>query len=164
VEGPSTGPFHLFSPLVCAECHADEELMSKYGISTDVFDTYVSDFHGKTVVLFEATTPDQETNKPVCVDCHGIHDMKKVDDPESYVIKENLLGTCQKCHPDASANFSSAWLGHYIPDRERFPIVYFVRLFYLIFIPATLGIMAIFVGTDIVRRFVIKNRQEHENG
>ncbi len=67
--------------------------------------SYVTDFHGTTVVLFEEIAPDQETNKPVCIDCHGVHDMKSVDDPESTVIKENLLDTCQKCHPDATTNF-----------------------------------------------------------
>ncbi len=105
VEGPSTGPFHLFSPTICEKCHADKELMGRYGISTDVFESYVADFHGTTVTLFEELAPDQETNKPVCIDCHGVHDMKRVDDPESTVIKENLLGTCQKCHPDATTNF-----------------------------------------------------------
>jgi len=108
VTGPSSGPFHLFSPNICAECHADPELMGKYEISTAVFDTYISDFHGTTVVLFEKIAPDQDTNKPVCIDCHGIHNMKKVDDPESQVMKGNLLTTCQKCHPDASADFPTS--------------------------------------------------------
>ncbi len=98
--------FHLFSPEICAKCHADKELMGRYGLSADVFDTYVSDFHGTTVELFQKTAPDQQTNKPVCIDCHGVHDMKSVDDPESTVIKANLLKTCQKCHPDATRQLS----------------------------------------------------------
>ena len=39
------------SPELCASCHADEELMAPYDISTDVFETYVDDFHGTTVIL-----------------------------------------------------------------------------------------------------------------
>ena len=98
--GPSSdSSFHLFSPEICAKCHADTALMERYDVSTEVFESYITDFHGTTVVLFEKIAPDQETNKPVCIDCHGVHDMKSVDDPESTVIKENLLGTCQKCHP-----------------------------------------------------------------
>ncbi len=73
--GPTETGFHLFSPQICANCHEDEALMDKYGISTDVFDTYVADFHGSTVVIFEQTAPDQETNKAVCVDCHGVHNI-----------------------------------------------------------------------------------------
>jgi hypothetical protein len=153
VSGPlSEGSFHLFSPQICAECHEDAALMSKYGISTDVIDTYVSDFHGTTVYLFQSTAPDQETNKPVCIDCHGVHNMRQVDDPESAVIKENLLATCQKCHPDATANFPTSWVSHYRPSLTHSPLVFFVRLFYMILIPVVLGGMAIFVATDIYRR------------
>ncbi len=164
ISGPVNSPFHLFSPQICARCHADEQLMSKYGINTNVFDTYVADFHGTTVVLFEALAPDQETNKPTCVDCHGVHDMKKVDEAESQVIKGNLLRTCQRCHPGASENFSSAWLGHYIPDREKYPLVYFVDLFYKIFIPTILGVMAIFIISDIFRRNILNRRKEYQHG
>lgn len=153
IAGPSTEEaFHLFSPQICAECHADKELMAEYGISTNVFETYISDFHGTTVILFQKTTPDQETNKPVCVDCHGVHNMKEVDDPESKVIKDNLLDTCQKCHPNASGSFPSSWLGHYQPTPDRHPFVYFVNVFYKILIPTTVGVMLVFVASDIWRR------------
>lgn len=151
VEGPSDSPFHLFSPQICARCHADPELMGRYGISTDVFETYVADFHGTTVVLFEEIAPDQETNKPVCIDCHGVHDMRKHDDEESRVIKQNLLRTCQRCHPDATANFPDSWLSHYRPDPEHSPVVYFVDLFYRVFIPGVLGAMIVYNLTDIRR-------------
>lgn len=162
IQGPSTSEsFHLASPLICAECHADEELMSKYGISTDVFETYISDFHGKTV-LFEAEIPGQQTNKPVCVDCHGVHGIRSHDDPESQVMKDNLLVTCQKCHPDATTNFPTSWLGHYIPDRNKFPAVYFVDLFYRIFIPAVLGFMIFLVLADGGRR-IINRRKERRH-
>jgi hypothetical protein len=160
VQGPTTDPFRLFSPQICAKCHADAELMEKYGISTDVFDTYVSDFHGTTVLLFQTTAPDQETNKPVCIDCHGVHDMKQVDDPESQVIKENLLVTCQKCHPDAEANFPTSWVSHYRPSPQHAPLVFFVNLFYAIFIPTLLGGMVLFVATDVCRRILGRKNKE----
>jgi hypothetical protein len=162
VQGPSTGPFHLFSPQICARCHTDPELMGRYGISTDVLDTYVSDFHGTTIVLFEKITPDQETNKPVCVDCHGVHDIRATDDPESKVIKENLLKTCQRCHPDATSDFPTAWLRHYRPSPSEAPLVYFVTLFYKIFIPTTVGAMLLFVSIDGGRR-ILNRRKGRRN-
>lgn len=158
VEGPASGSFHLFSPQICADCHADEELMSRYGVSTDVFDTYISDFHGTTVAIFEKIAPDQETNKPVCIDCHGVHDMRPVDDPESSVIKENLLTTCQKCHPDATANFPDSWLSHYEPSPQKNALVYYVNLFYRFFIPGVLGPMILFVIADGARRTIQRAR------
>jgi hypothetical protein len=162
VQGPSNSPFHLFSPQLCAKCHADPQLMAKYGISTDVFDTYVADFHGTTVSLFQKLAPDQKTNKPVCIDCHGVHDMRKVDDPESAVIKENLLKTCQKCHPDATANFPTSWISHYRPSPTKAPLVFFVNLFYKIFIPVLLGGMGLFVITDAGRRIADRRRKGKE--
>jgi hypothetical protein len=163
IEGPTTGSFRLFSPQICARCHADPEMMGRYGISTDVFDTYVADFHGTTVILFEALAPDQETNKPVCIDCHGVHDMKQVDDPESAVMKENLLSTCQKCHPDATANFPTSWISHYRPDPQHAPLVYYVRLFYQFFIPTIVIGMVLFVGSDVRKRLVDRKNKERRH-
>ncbi|MGD8554439.1 MAG: cytochrome c3 family protein [Anaerolineales bacterium] len=160
VEGPSFGSFHLSSPRICASCHADSDLMDRYGISTLVFDTYVADFHGTTVVLFEALAPDQETNKPVCIDCHGVHNMLHPDDPESTVIKENLLRTCQRCHPDATANFPDSWLGHYQPSTEHAPLVYYVNLFYKIMTPGIIGGMLLFVLGDSARHILDRVRKQ----
>jgi predicted CXXCH cytochrome family protein len=163
-EDPRTAVFRLNSPQLCATCHADKALMSKYGISTNVFQTYVADFHGTTVTLFKRQSPDLPTNKPVCYDCHGVHNMKSPGDPTSQVYRENLLKTCQKCHPDATQNFSASWLSHYEPDVQKYPLVYFVGLFYKIFIPAVLGFMGVYVVVDaggrLVRRLRSKKSEE----
>lgn len=161
ITNPKTAAFRLSSPQLCAKCHTDESIMSKYGLSTQVLNTYVADFHGTTVVLFEKTDPDQETNKPVCYDCHGVHDIQRVDDPQKGIaIKENLLKTCQRCHPDATMNFPDSWLGHYIPNPDRYPLVYYVNLFYKFFIPTVLGGMAIFVASDIYYRLWGRRRRQ----
>jgi len=152
IQNPTTATFRLNSPQLCASCHADKALMSKYGISTEVFNTYVSDFHGSTTTLFERQAPDQPVNKAVCYDCHGVHDIRAPDDPKSSVMKDNLLATCRKCHPDAAANFPTAWMSHYIPSPDKNSLVYYVDQFYQVFIPGVLGFMLIIVFTDIFRR------------
>ena len=162
IEGPSRGTFHLFSPQICAECHADEDLMAEYGINTDVFDTYVSDFHGRTITLFQQITPDQDTNAPVCVSCHGVHDIRPADDSASMVAKENLLVTCQHCHPDADAGFPDAWMSHYSPSPDQWPIVFLVRLFYQILIPVVIGGMLIYIAIDVYARR--RSRREARRG
>jgi hypothetical protein len=151
--------FHLFSPQICANCHADNDLMDKYGISTEVLDTYVADFHGTTVVIFEETAPDQETNKAVCIDCHGVHNIASAANPESQTFRENLLGTCQRCHPDATANFPTSWLSHYSPTIEKSPLVFWVNLFYRILIPATIGAMLVWVLMDLSKKLVARRRR-----
>jgi predicted CXXCH cytochrome family protein len=151
INDPTTALARLRSPQLCASCHADDELMGKYDISTEVFDTYVSDFHGTTVTLFEHQDPNAETNKAVCYDCHGVHSIKAPDDPDAG-IKANLLATCQQCHPDANANFSDAWTSHFQPSLEHNPLVYLVNLFYQIVIPFTVGLFVFLILTDVYRR------------
>ncbi len=137
--------------------------MTRYGISTDVFNTYVADFHGTTVTLFQALTPDQVPNTPVCIDCHGVHDIQAVNTPDSPVIKQNLLRTCEKCHPDATTNFPAAWLSHYQPTPQHAALVYYVNLFYQIFIPSVIAPMALFVVLDATRRIRRRRQgQQHE--
>lgn len=160
IEDPRTTQFRLQSPNLCAQCHADESLMAKYDISTDVFDTYVADFHGATITLFEKQSPDAASNKAVCYDCHGVHAILPMDNPEAISnSKENLLATCQKCHPDATANFPDSWTSHYRPDFQHQPLVATVNLFYLIVIPATIGGMLLFVTTDAGRRIISRGKK-----
>jgi hypothetical protein len=139
------------SPELCAECHADEALMTEYGISTEVFDTYVSDFHGTTVMLFDYEQEGVPPNTAVCYDCHGVHDIKSPDDPHAN-LQENLVENCRQCHPDASTNFADAWLGHYRPSLQNFPMIYLVNLFYAIVIPVTLAFFTFMIATDVYRR------------
>ena len=157
IGDPTTNTFRNSVPGLCAECHTNQALMSKYGLSTNVLNTYVADFHGTTVKMFEETYPDQPTNKPVCIDCHGFHDIKRVDDPEKGLsVKNNLLAKCQQCHPDATTEtFTDAWLSHYEPSPTTWPLVYYVNLFYKFFIPAVLGGMVFYILTDIYRRFIV---------
>lgn len=161
ISDPTTNSFRNSTPYLCAKCHTDEPLMKKYDISTNVLNTYVADFHGTTVKMFQESYPDQPTNKPVCTDCHGVHDILRPNDPNAGIaFKKNLLGKCQQCHPDATTtSFTDAWLGHYEPSPQVFPLVFFVNLFYKIFIPLVLGGMILFVLTDIYRRFIANRRQ-----
>lgn len=162
MPNPRTAEFRVESPDMCADCHADETLMAKYGISTKVFDTYVADFHGTTVELFEKQSPWQETNKAVCYDCHGIHNILPATDEHSQVIKENLVVTCRQCHPDANANFPASWTSHFEPSPEHNPLVYAINLFYQILIPVVVGGFGLFIGSDVYRRTTdgIRRRQE----
>jgi hypothetical protein len=160
IGNPTTAAFRLKSPELCASCHTNPAIMDKYGISTDVLSTYVADFHGTTVTLFEQQSPDAPVNKPVCYDCHGIHDISRVDDPKTGIeMQQNLLVRCKVCHPDASANFPSAWMSHYIPSPEHYSLVYYVNLFYKFFIPMVLGGMVALVGLDVGHSIYVKTRR-----
>ncbi len=129
-----------------------------------MLNTYVSDFHGQTVALFEKQSPDAQVNKPVCYDCHGVHDISRVDDPHTGLeMQQNLLARCQVCHPDASTNFPAAWMSHYIPSPQNYALVYYVNLFYKFFIPITLGGMALLVVMDASRTLINRSRQRRKS-
>ncbi|RME82540.1 MAG: cytochrome C [Caldilineae bacterium] len=162
IEDPRSAEFRLKSPELCGQCHADAELMSRYDISTDVFDTYVADFHGTTVEIFESLAPNEYTNKAVCSDCHSAHRILPADDENSTVMKANLTRTCQRCHPDAEPSFSDSWMSHYRPSWEHFPLVTAVSWFYKILIPLTIGLFVAYIGLDAGRTWLDRARQRRE--
>lgn len=164
IGDPTTNLFRVRSPELCAKCHADQDLMAKYHINPDVFDTYLTDFHGTTVALFEQEDPNVATNKAVCFDCHGVHDIAKVDDSTSRVIRENLVTTCKQCHPSATADFPAAWVGHFPPTLESHPLLFLVNLFYSILIPVVVGAFIFLVLTDIIRRIRERRTQPTKHG
>jgi predicted CXXCH cytochrome family protein len=146
---PYSPRFRQGSPEICGKCHANQAMMAKYGLSTDVFSTYVADFHGTTAELFRATTPDQPLNQAVCYDCHGNHDIVSVRKAGAADVAARLLVRCQRCHPGASATFLSAWTGHYVPSPSKYPLIYWVRVFYNVVIPSTVGFFLLYIAIDV---------------
>ncbi len=158
VTGPRKADWKLKTPQICGGCHGNESMMKKYGMSTAVVTTYVSDFHGKTASL-RSGEKGHGAGAPfvaLCTDCHGVHDIARADAPGSKVIQANLQKTCQSCHPDASPNFPAAWLSHYEPSLKKAPLVYGVRVFYALFIPFIVGGLALQVLLHLWR--VVVNR------
>jgi nitrate/TMAO reductase-like tetraheme cytochrome c subunit len=153
IADPRTGAWRLKSPEVCGNCHGNEKLMTKYKLSTNVLQSYLSDFHGTTVKM----QLGEDGAKPVvalCTDCHGVHDITKVKDPNSRVIKENLLVTCKKCHADAKADFPASWLSHYEPSLTKAPLVFLIKAAYWFFIPFMIGGLALQIVLHLWRMVV----------
>jgi predicted CXXCH cytochrome family protein len=152
IQNPTTSLFRVRSPELCAKCHADAELMGKYDISTHVFDSYLTEFHGSTVSMFMQEAPGVVTNKAVCYDCHGVHNIQAVRDGEKSPVRETLVETCRECHPNASDNFSDAWLGHYPATIDSHPGLFVVNNLYDLLTPGIIGLLVIVVGSDLFRR------------
>jgi predicted CXXCH cytochrome family protein len=142
---------------LCARCHTDEAMMGRYGLSTQVVQTYLADFHGVTARFGGGASDEREGPvTAVCTDCHGVHDISVADSAESPVFKENLARTCRRCHEGASDSFPSAWLSHYEPSWERAPLVHGVKVFYSFFIPFVIGGLALQILMHLWR--VVVNR------
>jgi len=134
IRDPKLIDFRNQIPQMCGDCHANEEVMERYGLSTAVLDSYLEDFHGVTLTFYQKED-DPVRHIAVCTDCHGIHDIVSLRERDSEVVKSSLLQRCQSCHDDATANFPDTWISHYEPTLTRAPLVYLVHLFYKFFIP-----------------------------
>jgi predicted CXXCH cytochrome family protein len=138
IEDPRTLNYQERVPEMCSNCHANKAVVGKYGLSTAVVDSYLSDFHGVTLKFYRLQKG--VLNKPtrpmaVCTDCHGTHNITSTIGPDATVVKANLVKRCQKCHAEAPKNFPDSWLSHYEPSLARAPLVFFITLAYKIFIP-----------------------------
>jgi nitrate/TMAO reductase-like tetraheme cytochrome c subunit len=159
IQDPRTEQFRIDSPEMCANCHADEELMSKYGLPADVYNIYKLSWHGVDVSVYKARWPTIWHDSAVCTDCHGIHDIRTTDDPQSRVNASNRLETCRKCHVGVSENWTDAWTGHHDISLERTPLLYYIDVFYSSFIPIVLWVAGIYVGLQIIRNTVDRARR-----
>ena len=156
IREADSASFRLASPEMCARCHSDATLMAKYGLSPNVFKTYAQDFHGATVALTKRQSGDSWTDKAVCSDCHGVHDIKSFKSEDPAQVRKDVMAACQKCHPNASTNFPDAWLGHYELSLEKTPLPWLVRAFYWVMIPFMLIGLTLHIVVDLWR--VARNR------
>ena len=106
----------------CSSCHALEGIVGKYGISTGQVETYEESFHGVAIQYGMRTVAN-------CASCHGVHDIRPPQDPESSVNVANIPKTCGKCHPGANSNFAKGKM-HVQAKDPASGIVYYVASFF----------------------------------
>jgi predicted CXXCH cytochrome family protein len=159
IKDPASSDFHDYIPDKCSTCHSNATIMGKYGLSTEVVKTYLSDFHGMTLSLYRSETRRRYSPPPtmaVCTDCHGIHDIARVSGSDMNAMKSKLLKRCSSCHPGATENFPDAWLSHYTPSFRVAPMIFITEKFYKIMLPLTVVGLLFLVLLDLWR--YLKNR------
>ncbi len=113
VETPQNGHFKMASDARCGKCHEDR------------LEHYRETYHGKAMALGK---PNVASDVAACYDCHGHHDVLPASDPRSRLSKANILGTCRKCHEDATAGFTE-YKPHANPlDAKNYPLLHAVFL------------------------------------
>jgi hypothetical protein len=111
------------------------------------------------ISIYRAMWPTFWHTSAVCTDCHGVHDILPASDPASTVNPDHLLATCQKCHPTAGPNWTSAWVGHNRIDQTKTPFLFYTEQFYASFVPAVLWLSVIYVGLQIIHAIVDRVRR-----
>ncbi len=131
---------------VCNDCHSAHtirradadgfklDIMQKCGrCHGEIAKTYFDTYHGKVSQLGYTKTAK-------CYDCHGAHDIQKITDPRSHLSRQNVVATCQKCHPGASRRFAG-YLSHATHhDPEKYPWLFWTFW----------GMTGLLVGTFVV--------------
>ncbi len=83
-------------PELCGWCHSDAAYMRRHNPSlrTDQLSQYKTSAHGKLLA-------QGNTKVAVCIDCHGVHDLRPASDTRSTVNPSNVAQTCSRCHSNA---------------------------------------------------------------
>jgi cytochrome b subunit of formate dehydrogenase len=98
--------FRLHIMDQCGRCHKD--------ITSTYFDTY----HGKVSQLGYLKTAK-------CYDCHGAHDIRRVDDPKSRLSRANIVKTCAQCHPGSHRRFAGYLTHATHHDPHKYPFLFY---------------------------------------
>jgi cytochrome b subunit of formate dehydrogenase len=88
-----------------------------------------------------------------CASCHGVHNILPSSDAKSTINAKNLPNTCGKCHPGAGQRFAISQV-HVAEGRTEPAALRWVREFYLLVIPVTIGLMLLHNGGDWVRKLI----------
>ena len=110
VVSTSSDPFKRVISDQCGNCHEDK------------YKTYKATYHGQVGTL-------GYTNVAKCYNCHGSHDIVKVEDPKSKVNEANRLKTCQSCHGKNGVGPAAAGFVSYQPhghagDFKHYPHIW----------------------------------------
>jgi len=130
---------------ICADCHTSHDIESIALDSTlltitqncgschqENLKSYLETYHGQVNKLGYTFTAK-------CFDCHGYHDIQRVNDPSSKVSPENRLETCKQCHTEATPGFVTFEPHATNHDFWRYPYTWVASKFMLLLLGGTLS-------------------------
>jgi hypothetical protein len=88
-------PARAAIPEFCGTCHSDPAFMRRFrpNIRVDQVQEYWTSDHGQALRR-------GDTAVATCVDCHGVHGMLGVANPDAPVYRTHVAETCGRCHQD----------------------------------------------------------------
>jgi len=140
---PRSSVFVRNLPQTCGRCHENSGLSERFGIAAHRYSTYWESYHGLSVKYGNLIAAN-------CSSCHGSHLILAAADPSSSIHPQNLLQTCGRCHPNASANLLKGKV-HVEAKLSVSPGVYAVHVFYIIFLGVFAALFLLHVALDIIR-------------
>jgi len=91
----------------CIDCHADAEHNDDGEHPERLDAVYCGDCHDEVQANFDASIHGQALKReapfaPTCKECHGKHDIKSKNDPNSPTFKMKIPFMCGKCHKEGA--------------------------------------------------------------
>jgi nitrate/TMAO reductase-like tetraheme cytochrome c subunit len=127
----------------CGTCH------------TEQMKSYRKTYHGQVTELGYATMAK-------CSDCHGSHNILRIDNPESTLSQKNILNTCRKCHPAATMGFTKFYAHPEESNRAKYPVLYYT---YILMTTLLIGVFAFFLThTSLWAYRSLKERMRKKGG
>jgi hypothetical protein len=142
---PPTGSEQWMLSLIkqCGNCHVEQ------------MKGYRRTYHGKVTQLGYSAIA-------TCADCHGSHTIARRADPASTLSEQNILATCSKCHPHATAGFTKYYAHADETNRAKYPIMYYTFLFMTTLL---IGVFAFFFTHTFLWAYrSLKERMDRKGG
>jgi hypothetical protein len=99
-------------PSFCADCHSDLDYMRRFkpDARVDQEREYWTSQHGTALAA-------GDDRVATCIDCHGVHGIRRPSNPDSSVYPTRVAETCSSCHSD-----SERMAGYSLPDGRPLPV------------------------------------------
>jgi len=110
---PYTGPpARADLPGFCGRCHSNPAYMKRFrpDARVDQEREYWTSKHGQALAQGDG-------NVATCTDCHGVHGIRRPNDPKSSVYSTRVAETCGSCHSD-----DGRMGGYLLPDGRPLPL------------------------------------------
>ncbi len=140
------------SLTVCAPCHESEQLNIKYGLPTNIMNSWRHSYHG-------LKSTDGDPRVANCSSCHRPHLILPMTDSASSIAPANVQATCAKCHASITKQLASIEIhrttGVFLNKTGQL-----LRNIYIIAIIIIIGAMVVHWLIDLRKRIRVLNRGE----
>ncbi len=161
---------HTSKPLpVCDDCHSAHSIertdLSDFRLNImdqcgrchrEITASYFETFHGKVSKLGYLKTAK-------CFDCHGAHDILPVNNPRSHLSRNNIVGTCGKCHTGSHRQFAGYLTHATHHDPAKYPFLFFTFWGMTTLLIGTLVVSGAHTALWIPRSFEYRRRLKNSH-
>lgn len=106
---PASRTYVLNLPATCGACHSHQQIPGPGG---EVFEHFQDSVHGRALSRSGLVVSAN------CSSCHGAHDVRAPEDPESPVHRTRVAETCATCHQGIQQLYATSVHGQKMADGE----------------------------------------------